>query len=73
VAGGQGAPGIASSQPWQHRPEVCDAGNPRLFWSKWRPRYLFSGLMHCEVYGGGFSKISTAHFGYCLAEVHTTL
>ena len=33
------------------------------FWSKQRPRYLFSGLMRCGVCGGGFSKISAAHFG----------
>ncbi|NPD70211.1 hypothetical protein HN018_03650 [Lichenicola cladoniae] len=36
---------------------------PRPSWSKQRPRYLFSGLMHCGVCGGGFSKISAAHFG----------
>jgi hypothetical protein len=37
-------------------------GEPIAFWSKRRPRYLFSGLMRCGVCGGGFSKISDAHF-----------
>ena len=32
------------------------------FWSKQRPRYLFSGLMRCGVCGGGFSKISAGAF-----------
>ncbi len=39
------------------------ADAPLPFWSKQRPRYLFSGLMRCGVCGGGFSKISAAHFG----------
>jgi len=38
------------------------------FWSKRRPRYLFSGLMCCGVCGGGFSKISEAHFGCSTAR-----
>jgi site-specific DNA recombinase len=38
------------------------------FWSKQRPRYLFSGLMRCGVCGGGFSKISAAHFGCATAR-----
>lgn len=38
------------------------------FWSKQRPRYLFSGLMRCGVCGGGFSKISAAHFGCSTAR-----
>ena len=38
------------------------------FWSKRRPRYLFSGLMRCGVCGGGFSKISEAHFGCSTAR-----
>ncbi len=33
------------------------------FWSKQRPRYLFSGLLRCGVCGSGFSKISATHFG----------
>ena len=28
-----------------------------------RPRYLLSGLLKCGVCGGGFSKISQAHYG----------
>lgn len=38
------------------------------FWSKRRPRYLFSRLMCCGVCGGGFSKISEAHFGCSTAR-----
>jgi site-specific DNA recombinase len=33
------------------------------FWSKQRPRYLFSGLMRCAICGGGFSKIGATRFG----------
>jgi hypothetical protein len=43
-----------------------DASLP--FWSKRRPRYLFSGLMRCGLCGGGFSKISEAHFGCSTAR-----
>lgn len=38
------------------------------FWSKQRPRYLFSGLIRCGVCGGGFSKISKDHFGCSTAR-----
>jgi site-specific DNA recombinase len=38
------------------------------FWSKQRPRYLFSGLMRCGQCGGGFSKMSDAHFGCSTAR-----
>ena len=41
---------------------------PRPFWSKQRPRYLFSGLMRCGECGGGFSKISADHFGCSTAR-----
>jgi hypothetical protein len=41
---------------------------PVALWSKRRPRYLFSGLMRCGVCGGGFSKISEAHFGCSTAR-----
>jgi hypothetical protein len=41
---------------------------PVAFWSKRRPRYLFSGLMRCGVCGGGFSKVSKAHFGCSTAR-----
>ena len=44
------------------------ADAPIPFWSKRRPRYLFSGLMCCSVCGGGFSKISEAHFGCSTAR-----
>lgn len=42
------------------------AGAP--FWSKQRPRYLFSGLIVCGACGGGFSKISQQHFGCSTAR-----
>ena len=38
------------------------------FWTKQRPRHLFSGLMGCSVCGGGFSKISASHFGCSTAR-----
>ncbi len=41
---------------------------PGPFWSKQRPRYLFSGLMRSGACGGGFSKISAAHFGCSTAR-----
>jgi len=44
------------------------ASIPGAFWSKQRPRHLFSGLMRCGVCGGGFSKISAAHFGCSTAR-----
>ncbi len=55
----------------------CALGGPRStveerrsapFWSKQRPRYLFSGLMRCGVCDGGFSKISAHHFGCSTAR-----
>ena len=51
----------------QTRPiESTDA--PLPFWSKRRPRHLFSGLMRCGVCSGGVSKISQAHFGCSTAR-----
>jgi hypothetical protein len=38
------------------------------FWTKQRPKYLFSGLMVCGECGGGFSKISASHFGCSTAR-----
>jgi site-specific DNA recombinase len=46
----------------EHRREG-DGGQPRPFWSKQRPRYVFSGLMRCGMCGAGFSKISANLFG----------
>ena len=40
-----------------------DPQTPTPFWSRQRPRYLFSGQMRCGTCGGSFSKISAAHFG----------
>src|SRR6185312_16622229 len=42
----------------QARLEVqsSDAKSPAGFWTKQRPRYLFSGLIRCGECGGGFSK-----------------
>ena len=45
-----------------------DAAARQAFWDQRRPRYLFSGLMRCGVCGGGFAKISSAHFGYSTAR-----
>ena len=45
---------------------ASDAAAP--FWAQQRPRYLFSGLMVCGACGGGFSKISAAHFGCSTAR-----
>ena len=52
----------------EHRSRSDPASLPTPFWSKQRPRYLFSGLMRCGVCGGGFSKISSAHFGCSAAR-----
>ncbi len=41
---------------------------PAPFWSKQRPRYLFSGLMQCGVCGGGFSMRNRTHFGCSTAR-----
>ncbi|WP_171034290.1 zinc ribbon domain-containing protein [Lichenicoccus roseus] len=46
----------------------ASAASPRPYWSKQRPRYLFSGLMQCGMCGGGFSKISALHFGCSTAR-----
>ena len=42
--------------------------NPAPFWSRQRPRYLFSGKMRCGTCVGGFSKISAEHFGCSTAR-----
>ena len=55
----------------RHGHETVDSGGNATqggFWSKRRPRYLFSGLMHCGQCGGGFSKISAEHFGCSTAR-----
>ena len=33
------------------------------FWTKQRPKHLFSGLMRCGQCGGGYSKVGARHFG----------
>jgi DNA invertase Pin-like site-specific DNA recombinase len=47
---------------------LSGVGAPAPFWSRQRPRYLFSRLMRCGVCSGGFSKISAAHFGCSTAR-----
>jgi len=42
--------------------------DPAPFWSKQRPRYLFSGLMRCGVCGGGYSKNAAATFACSTAR-----
>ena len=49
-------------------PQKEVGGRPTPYWSQQRPRYLFSGLMRCGMCGGGFSKISAAHFGCSTAR-----
>jgi site-specific DNA recombinase len=49
------------------RSTPAPAGSP-AWWSKHRPKYLFSGLMRCGICGGGFSKISKEHFGCSTAR-----
>ena len=59
--------GLDQRAPAKKRIESA-TDEPIAFWSKRRPRYLFSGLMRCGVCGGGFSKISEAHFGCSTAR-----
>ena len=49
-------------------PKHDKGAGSQSFWDRRRPRYLFSGLMRCGVCGGGFSKISAAHFGCSTAR-----
>jgi DNA invertase Pin-like site-specific DNA recombinase len=46
--------------PTRDKPLAMDESLP--FWSKQRPRYLFSGLMRCGVCGGGFAKSGASTF-----------
>ena len=43
-------------------------GTPAAFWSKQRPKHLFSGLIKCGACGGGFSMISKSHLGCSTAR-----
>ncbi len=52
----------------RHGAATAPTSAPTPFWSKQRPRYVFSGLMSCGVCGGGFSKISAQHFGCSTAR-----
>jgi len=45
-----------------------DAKSPAEFWTKQRPRYLFSGLIRCGECGGGFSKSGATRFGCSTAR-----
>ncbi len=63
----QAALGNRNEQKKESKGGAAD-GAPAPFWSKQRPRYLFSGLMRCGGCGGGFSKISAAHFGCSTAR-----
>ena len=64
----EGAPGGLGNGGAKKRPIEPGDAPPIPFWSKQRPRYVFSGLMRCGVCGGGFSKISAAHFGCSAAR-----
>lgn len=61
---------VKSQQEALDRKGAAAGGNAAggAFWSKQRPRYLFSGLMACAECGGGFSKISATHFGCSTAR-----
>ncbi len=59
---------VKARQALLERAKGESAGEPAPFWSRQCPRYLFSGLMRCGVCGGGFSKISAAHFGCSTAR-----
>ena len=43
-------------------------GSPHGVRQKRRPPTLFSGLLHCGVCGGGFSKVGARHFGCSTAR-----
>ena len=60
--------GLDARASAKKRPATVSIETALPFWSKRRPRYLFSGLMCCGVCGGGFSKISEAHFGCSTAR-----
>lgn len=47
---------------------TAGAAAPGVYWSKQRPKHLFSGLMRCGICGGGFFKVSAAHFGCSTAR-----
>ena len=54
---------VSTREPRPRRRAMASTDDaPLPFWSKRRPRYLFSGLMRCGVCGGGFSKISAGAF-----------
>lgn len=59
---------VKARQALLERAKGESAGEAAPFWSRQRPRYLFSGLMRCGACGGGFSKISAAHFGCSTAR-----
>jgi site-specific DNA recombinase len=48
--------------------EAAAGSTPGAFWSKQRPRYLFSGLIRCGLCRGGCSMISATHFGCSTAR-----
>jgi len=43
-------------------------GGPAAFWSKQRPKFLFSGLMRCGACGSGYSKSGVEHFSCSAAR-----
>jgi site-specific DNA recombinase len=65
---GQGETGRSRREAAAKKRATGSSDAPLAFWSKRRPRYLFSGLVRCGVCGGGFSKVSEAHFGCSTAR-----
>ena len=53
------------SQTRNTRPDI-NADKP--FWEKTRPKYLFSGLLKCDVCNGNYTKISQNLFGCATAR-----
>jgi DNA invertase Pin-like site-specific DNA recombinase len=52
----------------QRRVGEPDTTKSAPFWSKQRPRYLFSGLMRCGLCGGGYSKSGASTFACSTAR-----
>jgi site-specific DNA recombinase len=45
-----------------------DCREERPFWARTRPKYMFSGLMRCDMCGGAYTKISANLFGCATAR-----
>ncbi len=59
---------VRTRQSKLERPGERSIEAKRPFWSQQRPRYLFSGLMRCDVCGSGFSKAGASTFSCSTAR-----